>query len=77
MNLMDELWHKLKVITGACASNVQLNDLKDYLKKGEQVAVAAALLETDSGKVQKLKSGAEGPWLCQCRRSRTSLVIPV
>jgi hypothetical protein len=56
---MDELWHKLKVVTGACASNVQLTDVADYVKRGEQAAQAAAFVERDAARAQKLKSGAD------------------
>lgn len=33
MTLMDKLWQKIKVASGACAANVQLDDLKDYLER--------------------------------------------
>ena len=59
MDFMDKLWQKVKIATGACAGNVQLSDLHDYLEKGEQVARGASFIEKDATRAQKLTRGAD------------------
>lgn len=62
-NVWDELWGKVKVISGACASSVQLSDLKDYLEKGEQytsnAATMAYFVDLDPKSVQKMTTAAD------------------
>ena len=55
---VDKLWTKVKKATGACAANQNLDDIKDYLKRGEQVAWAAALMEKGE-KATKLQTASE------------------
>ena len=57
-NLMDDLWLKVRTITGACASNVKLEQMADYLKKGEQLATAASLTNVGDA-VPQLEQGAK------------------
>jgi hypothetical protein len=59
VDFMDTLWQKVKIATGACAGNVQLSDLHDYLEKGEQVARGASFIEKDATRAQKLTRGAD------------------
>jgi hypothetical protein len=59
MTLMGSLWHKLRVITGACAANVTVDDMKDYFERGEQVAQLASLVERDADRAARLRQGAE------------------
>ena len=59
MDFMDKLWLKVKIAAGACAGNVQLSDLHDYLEKGEQVSRGASFIEKDATRAQKLIKGAD------------------
>jgi len=56
--LWGKAWQKVKVLTGACAANQNLDEIKEYLQRGEQIAYAASLLEKGE-KLSKLKSASE------------------
>jgi hypothetical protein len=59
MDLLDGLWQKLMVATGACASNVNLETLQDYLDRGQKVAEGAAIVQKNPGASARLRTGAE------------------
>jgi hypothetical protein len=62
-NLFDGLWVKLRNKPGICAPTPKLEEIEEYLKKGQQYTVAASMsIEFTSvapDVAQKLKSAAE------------------